>query len=142
MSRTRPVAAIAICITLLAACHRSASSTRMSKAALAALVTVTDCPPAAPRARGEPPARGTLSLVLRPDPPADSTTQASVRLEGEVTRNAMQMSVGDASQFTLDAGLYVVRVAMKGYTALEGRVRLTPGCEATMTFAPKQVARE
>lgn len=128
---------LAVATLGVVACHRTST---MSNAEMASRVTVTACPPAVPVARGEAPPRATLTIVFRPDPVVAPATPVSLKLDGEVTRNSMRVSAGDPAQFTLDAGLYVVRIAMNGYTSLEGRVRLTPGCEATMTLSPKKLA--
>lgn len=137
MNRALAVAAMVMLTLIGVACHRTST---ISNAEMASRVTVTSCPPAVPVARGDSPPRATLTVLFQPDPAVAPTTPVSLKLDGEVTRNSMRVSAGDPAQFTLDAGLYVVRIAMNGYTSLEGRVRLTPGCEATMTLSPKKLA--
>jgi len=138
MNRALAVAVTTVTLTLVGVeCHRTST---ISNAEMASRVTVSACPPAVPVTRGEAPPRATLTVLFRPDPAVTPATPVSLKLDGEVTRNSMRVSAGDAAQFTLDAGLYVVRIAMNGYTSLDGRVRLTPGCEATMTLSPKKLA--
>ena len=131
------VACASLCMsaTMLAGCHRTVLST----GEMASRVTVSACPPGiAPATPTEAPPLATLTVTLRTEPAVAAGTEATLRLEGETTRNSLRVDATLPQPFTLSKGVYVVRVSLPGYVGVEGRANLTAGCEATMTMTLKK----
>ena len=127
--------ALLAALTASAGCHR----TVVSASEMAARVTVSTCPPGiAPASITDAPPLATLTVTLRSEPPVAVGTEASLRLDGETTRNSLRVDATLPQPFTLSKGVYVVRVSLPGYVGVEGRASLTAGCEATMTMDLKQ----
>ncbi|MBL0170676.1 MAG: hypothetical protein IPP90_08075 [Gemmatimonadaceae bacterium] len=121
--------------TAVAGCHR----TVVSATELASRVTVSTCPPGiVPATITDAPPLALLTVTLRTVPPIAAGIDASLRLDGETTRNSLRVDPTLPQPFSLAKGVYVVRVSLPGYVGVEGRANLTAGCEATMTMELKQ----
>lgn len=127
--------AAVLIVAIATGCHR----TNVAPAERASRVSVSSCPPDVEAAnRDSAPPLATLSVTLTINPPLADSSLITVRMDGETMRNVIRVNPAKPFGFTLVKGVYVVRITESGYTGVEGRVRLTAGCEATMTMQLKK----
>ncbi len=127
----RASVALLMSVAALNSCRRVV----LSSGEIASRVNMSACPPGVPAATvNDAPPLATLTVVLRTEPAVVAGTEASLRLDGETTRNSLRVDAALPQPFTLAKGVYVVRVSLPGYVGVEGRASLTAGCEATMTM--------
>lgn len=128
--------ASSLCATMLSACHRVS----VTPEEMASRVTVTTCPPGVvPAKPTDPPPSASLTVVVTTEPAVAAGTEVNLRLDGN-TRSTVRVDVTQPSQFSLERGVYLVRVSLPGYVTVEGRAPLTAGCEAKMTLLLKKGA--
>ena len=124
--------AFGVALSVLAGCGGG----KASGASVASSETPTrvkvSCPPRAAQVKAD--SQATLTVALRGDPPLAAGTAVSLRLFEETTQSTHQLDPVQPSAFGLRAGVYVLRVASKGYKTVEGQANLTAGCEITMTL--------
>ncbi len=131
---TRIATAVISCTLALAACHRVS----VPPVEMASRVIVTSCPPGlVPTKPTDAPSPASLTVTVRTEPQVAVGTEANLRLEGPNTRSTIRVDVTQPSNFDLEKGVYIVRVALPGYVTVEGRAPLTAGCVATMTLILK-----
>jgi len=126
--------ALTTVVTVLAmtGCRRSAANGPGGVAS--PRVTISACPAGVATAPKDDAPLANLTVSIATVPQVGRDTEATLRLEGETTRNTVRIDATTPSQFALAKGVYVVRVSLSGYSGAEGRVTLTAGCEATMTM--------
>lgn len=113
----------------------SCRGAKTSAADVASRVTVSACPEGVPPSKpGEAAPPATLTVNMVTEPAVAAGTELNLRLDGETTRSSIRVDATQPSGFTLAKGVYIVRVALSGYTGVEGRAVLTAGCSATMTL--------
>ena len=112
------------------ACRRG-SSTTLGRVA-GPTVTISECPAGVATPAKEVAPLANLTVRITATPPVGRDTEATVRVEGETTRNTVRVDATAPAPFALSKGVYVVRVSLAGYGGAERRVTLTAGCEATM----------
>lgn len=136
--RTSALVAVLGTSLALGACHRVS----VSPEEMASRVAVSSCPPGVvPAKPTDPLPPASLTVTVLAEPPLPAGTEVNLRLEGN-TRSSVRVDVTQPSHFSLEKGVYVVRVSVDGYVAVEGRAPLTAGCVATMKLTLKQPAQK
>jgi len=116
---------------LLQACGRGASRAPGQHSTM----TASECT-ATPGAARDTPAAVTLTIVA--DPAAAADAEATVRVEGELSRNDIQVSVAGGARLDLTRGVYEVRVTVKGYEPAIRRITVTAGCNVELVASLKR----
>ena len=127
----RIVIALGITLCVLAACGSKAAG-GASTASDAPTRVKVDCPPRPANVKSD--SQATLTVSVKADPPLAPDAAVSLRLFEETMQSTHKLEPTQPSAFALRAGVYVLRIASKGYKSVEGQANLTAGCEITMTI--------